>query len=159
MYTKRKRCSDYQTRVESMKKRRSWWLLLNDIICILLVSVWLLSLLSVHLFAPPPPDSICVRIFHSFHLLMFLILMRSRNPCTVYFTAFFSVTGKKIWKQIWIPHTIFYKVSWLLRFTVRFGDTNHDFWTISSYSLFYINFHGQKNLILVIPIKDLVNHE
>ena len=88
---------------------------------------------------------------------VFDLLMHSRNHRTVYFTAFFSVIEKKIWNQIWIPQTISYKSFRLLGFTIRFGDTNHDFLTTSPYSLFCIKFYGQKKIILVIPIKDLVD--
>ena len=57
------------------------------------------------------------------------------------------------------PRQHFTRSFWLLRFTMWFGDTNNDFPTTSPYSWIYIKFHGQKNMILVIPIKDLVDYE
>ena len=54
----------------------------------------------------------------------------------VFFTAFFSVMGKKFWNQIWIPQTIFYKV--ILTPSIYHAIWRHNQWFSDYFSFFHL---------------------
>ena len=95
---------------------------------------------------------LCVSFTHISHMFNSHSFKKILNSL---FYSIFQRHGEKNLKpdlespgNILQSHSDYY--DWLL----RFRDTNNDFPTTYPYSLFYIKFYGQKNMIMVIPIKD-----